>query len=789
MEDQMRKGTNVHRQRKSLQSLRAACAGLERLESRTLMTVAGPDTFGYFADTHTYETIDLAAGGAGVGSLAELALDDDDAQELGLGGDTFNFYGIEYDTVNVSNNGLLTFEALNRASEDSPLVPLFVAPPAIAPAFDNWITYNGDFSQVLYRFDDLNGDGTNDRLVVEWSDVQRQFGLDGTVTFQAMLELNTGSRPGAITFNYVDMTTGDDFTNGKFATVGIKSGGEDAAHRLIVQHATDGSGFIADGTAVQIFANQAPTAVNDSFSLDEDWVISANVLWTDSDPDRDSMTAILVDGPTNGAVELDADGWFLYTPRQDFFGTDTFTYRVVDSRGATSGVATVTFTVREVNDAPVANADAAVTNEDAGVTGNVLGNDADADNTDGISGNEDALSAALVIGPQHGTAVLSADGSFHYTPAENYFGADSFVYCVTDSRGRSSRGTVTINVAAVNDAPVAMNDLATATHEAALVGNVRVNDTDVDNDTADLVTSVVTATQFGTLTLDADGQFTYVPNPGFAGEDSFVYAVTDPSGLSSNGTVTITVTAEPEPEEGSVQVIADVTRPGHMALLVNGTANGDLIVIAPACEDGSVEVYFGCESLGVFEVSGRVIVHGMGGGDLVYVTKGVENVSWLYGDEGNDLLMLGDGGGIAFGGAGNDALIGGKGRDVLVGGQGSDVLLGSSGEDLLIAALTVFDDRFSNASHEDAWAHLHGEWASPRGFTERVNNLRDGSGGGERLNGSYYLNDSTVEDDLATDSVDLLSGSGGNDWFLYKFSEDLVLGMNYTERQVDLGIS
>ena len=80
----------------------------------------------------------------------------------------------------------------------------------------------------------------------------------------------------------------------------------------------------------------------------------------------------------------------------------------------------------------------------------MLTNDTDVDG--------DALSAVLVSGPAHGSLTLNADGSFTYTPAANYNGPDSFTYKANDGQADSNVATVSINVGAVNDAPVAQND-------------------------------------------------------------------------------------------------------------------------------------------------------------------------------------------------------------------------------------------------------------------------------------------------------------------------------------------
>jgi VCBS repeat-containing protein len=96
-------------------------------------------------------------------------------------------------------------------------------------------------------------------------------------------------------------------------------------------------------------------------------------------------------------------------------------------------------TVTPVNDAPMANGDSYTTNQDTPLTVSapgVLNNDTDVE--------RDPLSAALVSGPSHGTLKLNSNGSFTYSPAANYNGADSFTYKANDGQADSNVATVTI---------------------------------------------------------------------------------------------------------------------------------------------------------------------------------------------------------------------------------------------------------------------------------------------------------------------------------------------------------
>src|SRR5262249_46880403 len=61
------------------------------------------------------------------------------------------------------------------------------------------------------------------------------------------------------------------------------------------------------------------------------------------------------------------------------------------------------------------------------------------------------------------------------------------------------------------------------------------------------------------------------------------------------------------------------------------------------------------------------------------------------------------------------------------------------------------------------------EWTSGRTFASRVANLVDGSGSALRLNGTTFLNDSTVHDD---GDRDVLTGDAGLDWFLLNLDRD-----------------
>ena len=109
--------------------------------------------------------------------------------------------------------------------------------------------------------------------------------------------------------------------------------------------------------------NEALVANDDDFTIVEDTTLTGSVIDNDREVDRSTAMVTEVTRTNNGTLTLNADGTFEYIPDADFFGTDTFTYQLEDSTGATS-TATVTITVDGTNDAPAAVDDSFTTNED-----------------------------------------------------------------------------------------------------------------------------------------------------------------------------------------------------------------------------------------------------------------------------------------------------------------------------------------------------------------------------------------------------------------------------------------
>ncbi|MCA1683788.1 MAG: tandem-95 repeat protein, partial [Actinobacteria bacterium] len=254
-------------------------------------------------------------------------------------------------------------------------------------------------------------------------------------------------------------------------------------------------------------ANSAPVAANDAYSTNEDVrldVAAPGVLANDTDADGDPLTAGSPTTPAHGSVALRADGSFTYTPAANYNGPDAFTYLVSDGWGG-SARATVTITVAAVNDAPTCGAATLTTNQDtAGAT------DAACTDIDG-----DPLTYAIVAQPAHGTASVSG-AKLNYTPNTGYTGTDSFTYKANDGTIDSNVATVAVTVNAVNRAPVAAGDAYATRRDTALsvaAPGVLANDTDAD---ANPLTAIkVSDPAHGSVTLGANGSFTYTPAAGY----------------------------------------------------------------------------------------------------------------------------------------------------------------------------------------------------------------------------------------------------------------------------------
>jgi hypothetical protein len=248
-----------------------------------------------------------------------------------------------------------------------------------------------------------------------------------------------------------------------------------------------------------------------------------------------------------------------------------------------NNTAVETTTVYLPNLAPVVDGDQYTTGEDQVLTvpvPGVLGNDRDPDG--GV------LTSVLVTPPAHGALVLSPDGSLSYNPSANYNGLDSFTYKARDAAGaESAPATVSLTVTPVDDAPVAVDDVATTDEDTPVVLAVVDNDTDVDNPNSDLRVLGVAGATSGVSKIIDDRRIEFAPasNQNSANQPagfSFTYSVTDGTkGSEQVATVRITVRAVNDPP-GAVADSYGVDEDTTLAVGAPGVLTNDSDVDGPS---------------------------------------------------------------------------------------------------------------------------------------------------------------------------------------------------------------
>lgn len=533
--------------------------------------VANADTYATTEDTTV--TIDAAAG---------VLANDTDTEGAAMSAAVSS--GVSHGSLTFNTGGSFTY--IPDADYNGPDAFSYTATDGTSSTVPTWVT--------------LNVSAVDDAPVAE--DDSYTVAQDGWLEIAApgvmANDSNPDGDPTRIVWGMTDPTQGWMMLNvdGSFVySPNPGASGTDSFQYFIEDEDTRGN-----VATVLITINATPTAVADSYTTLEDTtltVASPGVLGNDTDPEHDALSTTIVDDVDHGTLTFNADGSFSYVPVANFSGSDSFTYVANDGWSASAPV-TVTIDVTAVRDTPVAGTDVYSTLEDttldtgAAPSASVLGNDTDADG--------DTLSAVLASTTAHGTLALVADGTFTYTPDANFAGSDEFYYRAFDGTVSSGSTRVSITVGAVNDAPVGAADYFEMSAGEGLwrdAPGVLGNDTDADGET--LTSTLGTGPADGTLTFNADGSFLYVPDAGFAGNDTFTYFAHDGDVAGNETTVSINVYGPPAGTDDTYATDEDtdlvVAAPGVLgndtdpngwqlsATLVSGPSHGSLTLDA----DGS----------------------------------------------------------------------------------------------------------------------------------------------------------------------------------------------------------
>jgi gliding motility-associated-like protein len=317
--------------------------------------------------------------------------------------------------------------------------------------------------------------------------------------------------------------------------------------------------------------NDSPILANVSFSTDEDIEVAGNIFYaSDNDPEG---TALIVNptpvtNPAHGTIVINNDGSFVFTPSANFFGSDAATISVCDSSDpASCSTKTITLIINSINDAPVIADYATVTTRGMSVSQDFTAGDSDVDGT--IS-----YKTTPVSGPEHGEIIINTDGTFTYTPDENYTGTDVVVIeaCDDGTPVLCSEKLLTIEIQQVAGvSPIAINDEITVTQGEDIVIDLLANDTDEDNDidpaSVDLDVSTIGIQQSvsldrqGTGTVTDDGVLSFLADVDFSGMVELSYTIKDNQGNLSNAAI--------------IRITIDAILPQDVAIPNGFTPNGD----------------------------------------------------------------------------------------------------------------------------------------------------------------------------------------------------------------------
>ncbi|MCA9218176.1 MAG: HYR domain-containing protein, partial [Planctomycetales bacterium] len=412
-------------------------------------------------------------------------------------------------------------------------------------------------------------------------------------------------------------------------------------------------------------------------------------------------------------------------------GSTTVDCSATDSAGH-SAAASFAITVENV---VAAQDDRYVVFEDGTVVGNVLDNDGglNAGVLSVVAINGSSSLVGQSVSTSLGIVTLSVDGAIAYSPRrDTEANTDSITYTVADDKGATKEATVLITI-------VPYLGISLIDGVLRIGGTAEINDIRVVNN--ELIVDGVSQSLAGVSEVRIWGR----------GEADQI----DLTGLN--------VPAFVHGGDGD-----DSLRAANAASTIFGGSGDDQLFGGNASDllyggDGNDHLRGGNGNDYLEGNDGDDFLFGETGDDILHGGIGDDNLAGgqgndvLDGGDGNDTLLGEEGDDVLLGCDGDDQLFGDAGVDLLIGGRGQDGMFGGNGSDVLVAGYTLFD---SNLNALDA---ILAEWKSSHSYATRIQNLLDGSGSSDRLNGNFFLvAGQTVFDDSVADS---LVGDNGRDWF------------------------
>ncbi|MEJ2649927.1 MAG: Ig-like domain-containing protein, partial [Sedimentisphaerales bacterium] len=279
---------------------------------------------------------------------------------------------------------------------------------------------------------------------------------------------------------------------------------------------------------IDVTRNNPPVANLESIGTVEDTPVT--VMLKGEDPDDDTLDYRIITLPLHGTLSGEPPN-LTYTPNENYGGPDRFTYLANDGIDD-SFAATVTITVKSINDAPIAKPGSLTTQEDTPMPFTLVATDPDGD----------TLSYEIVTAPAHGKLSQTAPNLI-YTPAANYNGTDSFSFRASDGINQSAITDFSITIQPMEDAPIAVTESSVSMNEDSPT-TITLQASDPDGDP--LTYNIERAPSYGTLSGKGP-QVVYTPKKDFNFLDSFTFSVSDGKTKSNTATVYITVNSVNDP--------------------------------------------------------------------------------------------------------------------------------------------------------------------------------------------------------------------------------------------------
>ncbi|MDW1575702.1 tandem-95 repeat protein [Vibrio sp. Vb2880] len=303
---------------------------------------------------------------------------------------------------------------------------------------------------------------------------------------------------------------------------------------------TDGEEVVAAGLDLTVTpVNDAPEPQDQAFTVGEDGLLTftdADLLTGATDVEGDNLT---VEGVTytgaDGVLTDNGDGTYSFAPNENFNGDVNFTFDVSD--GADTVTANIDVTVTPENDPPVAGSTSYTVHEDNSIT---ISDEQLLANSSDIEGDV-AISSVSYSGSD-GVLEINGDGTYTFSPNENFTGDVSLDVVVVDEDGAVDTTTAGITVLEVNDPPIAGTTSYTIDEDEVITISAEqllANSSDIEGEVA--LDSVSYSGSEGIFTDNGDGTFSFAPNQNFNGEVNLDVVVVDEDGATASTTANIDV--------------------------------------------------------------------------------------------------------------------------------------------------------------------------------------------------------------------------------------------------------